>query len=558
MSKRSFTSLDVHSTLDELKERKGARVQKVYQKSDRVFLTLYKKKKEMLILRPRGIYFTQYTQDFPTKPPNFSMLLRKRLLNSTLESAEQHHFDRVITLTFKGKETFKLVVELFSDGNLILLDSNDTIIQPLRFQEWKHRSIKPKKKYVFPPESFNTPKLAQKKFSEILKSSEKDLVRTLATTLSLGGEYAEELCTRAEVKKNTPPSQLKPTDLKNLHTTLKSLFKSKEFFLYRKKSKPIDFSVIKLSKYKAAEPHETLSSAADEYFSEIDKELVEEKHEEIVKKLEKIIETQRKTLLETRENMKEWKIEADTLSAEQKFEESGKLYNKIKKARKKIVGIRKAIEDSAAKMLKIPQAAPKLPTKKEEVEREWYEKFRWFFSSDDFLVIGGKDATTNEIVVKKHTQPGDAVFHADITGAPFCVVQSEGKKIPQKTLEETAIFAASYSKAWQLGLGTVDVYWINPEQVSKELGLPKGAFMIHGKKNYFRNTTLKLAIGEKDGEIIHGPTSSVSSKTKNLVGISPGNIKSKELAQKIAKKLGPDAKVSEIQCFIPAGKGALA
>ena len=43
-------------------------------------------------------------------------------------------------------------------------------------------------------------------------------------------------------------------------------------------------------------------------------------------------------------------------------------------------------------------------TEKKNRKQEWYEKFHWFFSSEDFLCIGGKDATSNEIIIKKHTE----------------------------------------------------------------------------------------------------------------------------------------------------------
>ena len=71
-----------------------------------------------------------------------------------------------------------------------------------------------------------------------------------------------------------------------------------------------------------------------------------------------------------------------------------------------------------------PMDAPKKIEKRVKIERKWYEKFRWFESSDGFLVIGGRDATSNEIVVKKHVEPNDVVFHADVQGAPFFVIKN--------------------------------------------------------------------------------------------------------------------------------------
>ena len=36
----------------------------------------------------------------------------------------------------------------------------------------------------------------------------------------------------------------------------------------------------------------------------------------------------------------------------------------------------------------------------------WFEKFLWFISSENFLVIGGRDQQQNELVVKRYLEPG--------------------------------------------------------------------------------------------------------------------------------------------------------
>ena len=36
-----------------------------------------------------------------------------------------------------------------------------------------------------------------------------------------------------------------------------------------------------------------------------------------------------------------------------------------------------------------------------EIRKNWYERYRWFFTSDGFLVIGGRDAASNSAVSKK-------------------------------------------------------------------------------------------------------------------------------------------------------------
>lgn len=261
-------------------------------------------------------------------------------------------------------------------------------------------------------------------------------------------------------------------------------------------------------------------------------------------------------------------------------------YQKVKKAKRKIEGAKKALAETLEKIKRLKSVAEKEPMEEEKSkiqskkrkERKWYEKFRYFFSSDNFLVIGGKDATSNEVIIKKYLEKDDLVFHADITGAPFFVIKNPDKEkvVPELTLKETAQAAASYSKAWKLGLGSCDVYFIRKEQVSKKAPsgeyLGKGAFMISGKKEWFRNTELKVGIGFKmesgrTVEVIGGPVSAIKAKYKYFSIIKPGQKKSKDLAKEIKrdilrktnKKDGglikKEVSLEEIQKWIPGGKG---
>ncbi len=52
-------------------------------------------------------------------------------------------------------------------------------------------------------------------------------------------------------------------------------------------------------------------------------------------------------------------------------------------------------------------------------ERQWFERYRWFVSSNDHLIVGGRDSTTNSIIINKYTNKDDIVFHADLHGSPF-------------------------------------------------------------------------------------------------------------------------------------------
>ena len=94
---------------------------------------------------------------------------------------------------------------------------------------------------------------------------------------------------------------------------------------------------------------------------------------------------------------------------------------------------------------------------KEKRELKWYEKIRWFISRDGYLVIGGRDANSNEQVVKKYSKNNDIYLHCDIHGAPSTIVQNNSDdEIPESTLYDAACFASSYSSAWSEGFSSYD------------------------------------------------------------------------------------------------------
>jgi len=244
-------------------------------------------------------------------------------------------------------------------------------------------------------------------------------------------------------------------------------------------------------------------------------------------------------------------------------------YEKAKKAKRKIKGVNIAIEktkkdiENARSKKEIEMERVTLPEKRVKKELKWFEKLRWFLSSDGFLVIGGRDANTNEIVVKKYMEDNDIYFHSDIHGAPSAVVKSEGKEIPETTIEEAASFAASYSSAWSKGFGSQDVYWVHPDQVSKtpQSGefVPKGAFIIRGSRNYIRAATLLITVGvvNYEGErIMAGPLDAVKKYTDKYAIIKPGYTKKEALAREILRKIDEERvfTLEDMIRVLPSGK----
>ncbi len=243
-------------------------------------------------------------------------------------------------------------------------------------------------------------------------------------------------------------------------------------------------------------------------------------------------------------------------------ENAGTYFNLAKKAKKKLEGAKAALEDSKKKLQKLLKEEEKfqleeeIKQQKKERKREWYEKFHWFISSEGFLCIGGKDATSNELVIKKHTEKEDLVLHTDMAGSPFFVIKN-GQKAGAETIQEAAQAVAVYSKAWKLGHTSADVFYVKPEQVTKEAKpgehIGKGSFMVYGKTNYL-HPQLEYALGLADGEIIGGPLPAIKKKTAVFVVVISGREKKSALAKKIKAKLkGGD--LDDIIKFLPAGGG---
>ncbi|MEM3522818.1 MAG: ribosome rescue protein RqcH, partial [Candidatus Bathyarchaeia archaeon] len=262
-------------------------------------------------------------------------------------------------------------------------------------------------------------------------------------------------------------------------------------------------------------------------------------------------------------------------------EVASKHYQKAKKIKQKIDGVISSINETEKKLKSIETSSIKLLKEEEfitkKIKHEWYEKFRWFNSSEGFLVLIGKDASTNEVLIKKYMNSSDIVIHSEFQGSPFVLIKTYGKKPSEKTLQEAAQAAASYSKAWKYGLSSLDVYWVNPNQITKKTPsgeyVKKGAFMIYGQRNYIKGVPLKLAIGllvSKENEeikVIGGPIEAIKNQTNIYVKIIPGKIKAGKLAKEILSKLSKKyfevfkkelkrkININEVQNFIPAGLG---
>lgn len=256
-----------------------------------------------------------------------------------------------------------------------------------------------------------------------------------------------------------------------------------------------------------------------------------------------------------------------TLSIKKTIEQNAAVYfERAKKAKKRIGGVRATIVRYQKEYDRlVEEDAKELEREQERIQeskhlknriRQWYYAFRWFKTSDGFLVVGGRDATTNEVIIKKHTQPGDLVLHTDMAGSPFFVIKGEGKPITETAKHEAADATCTFSRAWKLGMARQDVFCVQPEQLTKtgKSGefVPKGGFVVIGKTAYIPNK-MNLALGlDSDEHIMAGPVEAVLAHCKRLVELQQGDIKPSEMAKQIKHKLGSGS-IDEIIRCLPAG-----
>lgn len=231
-------------------------------------------------------------------------------------------------------------------------------------------------------------------------------------------------------------------------------------------------------------------------------------------------------------------------------------FEKAKKFKKKIEGAKKAIDAQKKNLIILEKEAPKADEKSliEKRKKAWYEKFKWFITSDGFLCVGGRDATSNEIIVKKHTEKNDLLFHTDMAGSPFVVLKISKEKPTDATLQEVADFVCVHSKAWKLGMASTPVFYVTPDQVTKEANtgeyLSKGSFVIRGKTIYL-TPTMNYAIGVYNNAIMGGPINAIKKHCEQYFEIVQGNEKTSDVAKIIQKKLGVDIDLDDIISALP-------
>jgi predicted ribosome quality control (RQC) complex YloA/Tae2 family protein len=588
---------------------------------------------DLLLEAGKRVHITRKERPVSKTPPQFPTMLRNHLSGGRIVDIQQYDFDRVVEFAVeRGGGRNYLIVELFPKGSMVLLDESRRILTMLRKMIYRGHKMAAGEMYLSHPTQQDPRTISYESLSRMLASSGQDLIRTIVRGLNMGGTYGEEVCLLAGVDKNKPAASLEPEEIERIRQALREVFSDQALDpqIVLKDGDPLDVIPRPLRVYEGLEVrrYATFSDALDAFF-------IEEAKAPKQSPLDRRIELQRKAIEEFEAKEKELtqkgeaiyqkycevedilKVVADARSKGFSYSQiwerisssglpqaevlhsldvTGRMlvvldgmeleldagmtvpqnakayYDQAKEMSRKAEGAKAALQ--ATEQLKASKAEPKKTRSAQAPRRrkpKWYERFRWFYSSDGFLAIGGRDADSNEEIYAKYLERRDLAFHTDAPGAPLTVIKTSGEPVPESTLQEAAQFAVSYSSIWKAGLGSGDCYMVKGDQVTKtpEHGefLKKGAFVIRGERQYFEDVPVGVALGIAEGMLIGGPITAVKPKADPVVEIEPGEFNADDLAKRIYRLFSEKvedraylkaiASVDRIVQFLPPGGSRL-
>ncbi|MEM4330390.1 MAG: NFACT RNA binding domain-containing protein [Candidatus Pacearchaeota archaeon] len=105
------------------------------------------------------------------------------------------------------------------------------------------------------------------------------------------------------------------------------------------------------------------------------------------------------------------------------------------------------------------------------------KEFREFITSEGKLVLGGKNAESNEKLIAQ-VKENEIVLHTKEAGSPFCNIKEEYRKTNKKDIKEAAIFCAAYSRDWKKNKKDVLVHYFLGKDIFKEKNMNLGTFGV--------------------------------------------------------------------------------
>ena len=498
-----------------------------------------------------------------------------------------------------------MVVEFFGDGNIVLCDGNMQIMGILKPIEVRHRMLKIGFRYAPPPprgiDVYDITLEQLRAMREDKQSDSLDVVKWIGRKISIPKKYVEEIAIRAGISSLTV-GQLSEEDMERLYVIIKEIIsdivseKSHEpYVILSENEKATDAIPIKTSHLSKLNVKKTPSymDAVDEVLSndlmdlgrnirtiEIDERITALQHDiaEQIKAKELVLskanlirnvahklmqlsyqgvqsitessvnklfaENSANIILE--KGLKYLEILEELILIESNLPKlSSALFTRAKEMERGNIAIEQSKARLEAQIQELQNQTISVRKKiiiKQQTSKEWYERYRWFITTDGLLAIGGRDASSNSAIIRKHLTENDIVFHAEVHGSPFFIIKNTGNlEETGLSLQQVAVATVSFSRAWKDGISSADAYWVTPDQIKKGAPpgqyVPKGSFVIEGKRNYMKGLELRMAIGvarlENRYTVVCGPADAVKKSAIIYAILLPGGLQPLNVAKKI-------------------------
>ena len=553
----------------------------------------------MLMLSSMGMWITDRKID-PIEPNKLLRRLRNDLLRSKIEKIEQIGTERIAYLTFSNFDNrFILILEFFSEGNILLCNYNKKILALLHSIDVRHRQLRIGLEYTPPPQDgVDIIDLKKEDFKKML-STATSIGKIIGRGLGLPKKYVEEIIRLASIERTKPSDKLSNDEIEVLfnviNTTISRVINGKHDPTIISDEEESDVFPIRFSddntKARAVPSfNEGLDIIFTEQILQKGKSLYSKEAEKVIEELQNRLDEQKNAITIVQEKSKcianganalfsiqsegSLKITDPSVSEILKTHNSelvrekgipllmiddarvkidpdsplpsiaSKLFDESKKQKGAISSIKKLIkktEDKLQKTIEKGEIARGSLGFTDIRKKDWYERYRWFFTSDGILAVGGRDSSSNSALIRKHMEKDDKIFHAEISGSPFFILKNRNKELLPLSIDETAHATVCFSRAWQASAYGLNSFWVMPDQVKKAAptgqSMGKGSFMIYGTRNFIKVSSLKLAVGvlkmNENFLLVCGPPEPIKKKCVCYAIVEPGGSVISDVAKKI-------------------------
>ncbi len=614
------TSLDLRAVVHEARRLVGSRLDKAFDVDPEGLGLSFRVRglgrSELRIVPGRYAAVVAVGQDHADGLSPLARDVRRLASGAVLEEVAEPAGERYLELSLRrGSDPAPTLIgaELFGSGNLVLA-RDGTVAAVLHPRRWARRELRVGAPYSRPPARDDAFALGPAAIEAELARSRKDLASTLAARLALGGPIAEEVIARGQWDPTVPAAPTAHELAPQIHAILQELLREvgegPRGHLVRREGTVLDATPYPSRRWVGIDGTETVevptfSEAAVLFFGSLVRPLaspeetaraaaraglerLRERQQHAVEELADAVAARRadaeavfahypeaETAIDraraerpsprsVRITLGEREVELETAGDARRAAQA--IYEEGKRSAEKLAGAREALADTEARLLAAPATAPvRAPRRPSAADRSaphWFEKFRWFASSEGLLVLGGRDAPSNDLLVRRHLKEGDLYLHADLHGAASVVVKrAAGGATPgDGTIREAAQWAVAFSKAWRAGLASASAFWATPDQVSKSAGsgefVARGAWVVRGTKHFVHDVPLELAIGtvryEAEEFLSVAPPEAVRARGTVRFLLAPGEERERaEREVELARELGVPR--TRLQGLLPAG-----